>query len=517
MELGINKENVCINKLVLEKREVIFVQEDMIVPDTKPDILNTVGTSGNVCIYKKEIMEDKIKIDGNISTYIMYVPDSVSDIIRGLNANLDFNEIINVQGIQVGMSLILTANIKNIECKVINGRKINVKVTIEFIIKVYSNENVDIINRINNMDIQTLTKRTQINSLIGSGNNRAYAKDTIALDNDSEFAEILKTNINIVDKEIKISYNKVLAKSEIEVSIMYLTEDNRIKKASNKIPVVGFIDIQNISEENICDTNYEIRNILIKPNSSEEHSIYIELEIEVLCLAYEKKEIELIDDMYCPQNDIELSKKEICAISEKDSKSKIYNVKENVNLKDIENCTIINVDINPIINKEEKVNSKICCVGEFSLNFILVNNETGTISDRNCLIPFDFDMNIDEIENLSVNTSIEIISSNFNIKTGNSVECDIDTKFNFDICKNVNLNIIDDVKVEQSRNLEDYSLIIYIVKKGDTLWNIAKQFKSTVEDIVRTNGIQNVDVINVGEKLYIPKYRRYTKSEVANF
>ena len=47
---------------------------------------------------------------------------------------------------------------------------------------------------------------------------------------------------------------------------------------------------------------------------------------------------------------------------------------------------------------------------------------------------------------------------------------------------------------------------LYIVKKGDTLWNIAKEFGSTVEDIVKANGIENPDVIQIGEKLYIPKF-----------
>ena len=37
--------------------------------------------------------------------------------------------------------------------------------------------------------------------------------------------EILTTQICLVDKDIKISYNKVLAKSEVEIKIVYLTED----------------------------------------------------------------------------------------------------------------------------------------------------------------------------------------------------------------------------------------------------------------------------------------------------
>lgn len=45
------KENLCVNKLVATKKEVILVEGDMIVPDSKPDILNTICTSGVVCIY----------------------------------------------------------------------------------------------------------------------------------------------------------------------------------------------------------------------------------------------------------------------------------------------------------------------------------------------------------------------------------------------------------------------------------------------------------------------------------
>ena len=34
-----------------------------------------------------------------------------------------------------------------------------------------------------------------------------------------------------------------------------------------------------------------------------------------------------------------------------------------------------------------------------------------------------------------------------------------------------------------------YSMVIYFVKPGDTLWKIAKRYRSTVEDIARVNNI----------------------------
>lgn len=46
---------------------------------------------------------------------------------------------------------------------------------------------------------------------------------------------------------------------------------------------------------------------------------------------------------------------------------------------------------------------------------------------------------------------------------------------------------------------------IYIVKKGDCLSSIAKEFKTTVNKIAEDNGITNVDLIYTGQKLIIKR------------
>ena len=48
-------------------------------------------------------------------------------------------------------------------------------------------------------------------------------------------------------------------------------------------------------------------------------------------------------------------------------------------------------------------------------------------------------------------------------------------------------------------------MTIYFVKPGDSLWKIAKRFKSTVNEIANINEIENENMINIGDKLYIPR------------
>ena len=57
---------------------------------------------------------------------------------------------------------------KNIECNVLNGRKIHVKAILDVDAKISSNENVEYVKEINNLkDIQCLNREFQISSLVG--------------------------------------------------------------------------------------------------------------------------------------------------------------------------------------------------------------------------------------------------------------------------------------------------------------------------------------------------------------
>lgn len=506
------KEKLSINKLVAEKREIIFAEGDMIVPDSKPDILNTICTSGVVSIYKKEVQEEKMRIDGTINTYIMYMPDGSEDTVRGLNASLDFSENIGIQNCKEGMDDITDIKIKSIEAKVLNGRKISIKATLEVNVRIYSKEEVEIINNMENADnIQILKEDLTVNSLVGSGETKIYAKDNIPIDSIDNLAEILKAEINLVDKDIKISYNKVLTKAEAEVTFMYLTEDNRINKVTYKIPVVGFIDIQDVTEENLCDVNYEIRNIVIKPNSQEEHSIYVEIEIQARCSVYEIKQINLIQDMYSPTENLNFETKQILTMTEKQSVKNIKQIREKINLNDVENESLIDVDVEPNIINENKINTKILYEGEMNLRFIFVNQRM-QIDIKETKIPFEYTVeNLQNGESLNTNNCLEIKSKDFIIQDGGDINCNIDMETNTNMYRTANINMIDSIQEDGEREEQDYSIMMYIVKKGDTLWKIAKEFGSTIDGIARVNGIEDKNLIFPGQKLFIPKYTRITE------
>ena len=411
------------------------------------------------------------------------------------------------------MNCRLDTKIKSIESKVINGRKVGIKATLEVDVKIYSNENIEVINSLQNADgIQMLKEDLKVNSLVGMGETKIYAKDTVPIDNVDNLAEILKCNLCICDKDVKISYNKILTKAEAEVRLMYLTEDNRVNTVNARIPVVGFIDIQNVTEENLCDIDYEVRNIVVKPNPVEEHSIYIEIEIGVSSVVYEEKQINLIQDLYSPCENLEFNKKRVTTITAKQTRKEVKQIREQVTLENMGDKNIIDVDINPIIEKENKLNSRIIYEGQLMVEFILVNSSL-EMDKQVSKIPFEYTVeNIEDGENLNTEMDMEVVNKDFIVQDGGVVSSNIDMSMNMSSYRDTDLNIMDEIQTNGEREAEDYSIIMYIVKKDDTLWKIAKKFGSTVEDIVKANGIEDENKIYPGQKIYIPRYVRPTSN-----
>lgn len=517
MEVEATRQTITVNKLISSKKEFITIEGDTIVPDVKPDILNTIDTAGNVCIYKKEVLDGKVRFDGSINLNIVYLADSDNEFTRGLTTTLDFTQMIEAENCKAGMSVRSNISIKDIDCKVLNGRKINTKVMLEVDVKIYSNEEAQILKQIDNIEeIQTLNSSMQINNLVGEATCKASSKDNISYDADDNLAEILKTEVKVINSEMKVSYNKILLKADANVKIMYLTENGDIKIISSNIPIMGFADINDVSENNILSCNYEMKNMIIKPNSTDQHSIYVEIEFEISCDAVDTIDINLIQDMYCPCMNLKYNQKEIATITNKQISKNTFNIREKISVPEISNNKIYDVEIMPDITNTNILNGRIVYEGEVKLNFIFSSEANTRIDTKRYVLPFTYNLDNNDIEaNKIFNTKVDCTNNEFVITTDGMIECKIDLMFELETYNNTNINIMDEINVEDENINPGPSMIIHIVKQGDTLWKIAKQHNTTVQDIISVNKIDDPNNLSIGQKLFIPRFSRTKIGNIA--
>lgn len=507
MSIKLSKNNLCINQIIGQKTEKIVIEGDEIVPDVKPDILNVVSANGNVCIYKKDVQDGKVKLDGSVNVYVIYIADDERAQMRALNACIDFSKTIDMKEVKAGMQVECRAELLNVECKILNGRKINLKANTQVTLTAYSRGNIDYINKIDNADsLQLLNESISINSLLGSGTTKVYAKDTVAIESTDNLSEVMNVTMTITNRENKISYNKVLTKADAVFKVTYLTDDNRVNTANATIPIMGFIDMQDVSEDNVCDVSYELRNILIKPNNVEEHSMHIEAELEILCFVYKKQEINMIQDLYSKTKELQYTQKNVKIIKNKEEISEMFNFRKQEKIEEIGQNKLFDVSARTTIISTQIEEGKIIYQGEINLTFMYQETTSSRIGVKSLVEPFEYTVTSQTITTKTkIDTNIEIAKQDFIVTADSNVEVKIDLNFRLNLSNERELRLIDNIEEAKESNRETFSIVIYYTKEGDTLWNIAKKFGSTVDEIVKVNNIENPDVIMPGEQLFIPR------------
>jgi len=488
------KNMITVNKKVTERVKTIEISGDIIVPDIKPDIISIITTNGNAYIYKEEISKSRLRMDGNVDAYVIYLSENGET--KSIQTTLNFIENIDDDSIFDNMIAKNKVTLANVETKILNERKITVRANIEIKCEFFESTCIEIFNKFDELeDIEKLEESMKVKSIIGMNKVKSSIKENINIDETLEAVEILKTSIMLSNYESKISYNKVLAKADANVKIMFLTGDSLVKTVEETFPIMSFIEVENISENNMCDIDYVVRNMLFKINSKEMHSINCQIDFDANCETYESVDINIIQDMYGINRDVQFSKKEVEV--QLDTLPTVENMKLEEKIL-VENISLIyDVDYRISVLNKKVVGSAVNYEGEVQLwIYYEADSKTG-LNIKEAKIPF-----FTKVSAECKSIDIKVASKQFDLSSeyvNSSIELQIiQTSMNLK-----KINIIENIEQKDLQESSDYTMSIYFVKAGDTIWNIAKKFKVSMENIVRTNTLENPDMINIGDKLYI--------------
>lgn len=211
--------------------------------------------------------------------------------------------------------------------------------------------------------------------------------------------------------------------------------------------------------------------------------------------------------MYCPDGNLQFKQKNVNTITNKQINKNICNIRERISVPEISSNRIYDVEIMPNITNVNILNGRIVYEGNLKLNFIFSSNTHTGIDTKRYSLPFTYSIDNENInQNKTINTTTNCIDDEFVITSDGMVDCKVNLEFETQMYEDANINLIDEINMTEEANNSNPSMVVYIVKDGDTLWKIAKKYRTTMQDIINVNNLDNGDNLIIGQKLFIPRF-----------
>lgn len=508
--MEMRKEDISVNKTVFETECSILAECDTIVPDTKPDLLKVLQLDASVRVLKKEILNGKISISGMMDYKILYVPDSAKGVC-GLSASKEFNHIEECQYISEGMFLDVECEVEHIEFNLLNSRKITVKSVASAFVTVTDKLMIAAPAEIEGDYIET-SKRNF------SALSRAVMRDCEIIIDDqipvppgkSSIGEILKSDVSVRNKDIKIISGKVVAKGEVVICCLYVPENGEgVTFVEHSMPFTEILDVEGINEDFFNSTDFTVAHSnIVKAYDSDGDARMLDcnVKLNVNIISDEILHTSIIDDAYSTHADLQINSENYEIDELKENIATAVTVKEAiVPAEGIPTIMhVYNVVAKPYVASAVFENGKIKISGSVDTYILYISGkEDSPVFSFKTDLPFSFEVDSD-CNSGKIKTKISVNHISYNLNAAGEIEVRLSLNAEIRVFALTNVNIINSVEEAELEDREIPSIVLYFVQENDNLWNIAKRYHTKASYIEELNNIEN-DGLKEGMQLLIPK------------
>ena len=489
-----------------------FIETEAVVPDKKSDVYEIIKTEGYISLKKVELTEGKVLCRGSFNYNVIYTTDDKTTV-SNVDGKIDINEVIEKDNIVSDMEYMLFPEVEHVDCTIMNERKIRVGALINLRGSIFDKQRLDIVKDVAQVEgVQKHRKEISYQDIVGIEKSESAIRDTITI-NTEEVQSIISLNPYAKIKETRVSDNKVIVGGVVEINPLACTYDGELVELDKiGIDFTQFIEVPGACEGMTEETLLSMGefNYVFKQNN-ESNSGLLEIDCTVECKVKVTDEItrEILQDAYSPEKIIKFDYRTMEVNKTIESETESFVVRETIKNSndDIQIKDIVSVCPSISIENSYAEGDKSIIQGIIKIDILYVPVEglksVYRISEE---IPFEHDITIDDLTdtcNIFNTVSIEKLEVDLNrddidlsVKIKRFIEA-VDKKTESFIVKGEDLGEYELSKAP--------SIIVYICKEGDNLWNIAKKYNTTESEIAELNELKIEEPLKPGKCLILEK------------
>ncbi len=498
----------------------IYLEEDILVPDVKPDlkeILLMDGKPSNVSCRVETLGERKIKINGRgeVCLQVVYLPEGDRDgtSLVSMNSKMVIDKTWEQETEEKITGGTLKLSIERIEYMVINERKFRVKITLKGQLCQETTEDFMAFEGMQDEDIQLKKDTVQITDVAMKKQDTLEIDEVISYkESGSTPYEILTQNITIIPGYKQITGEKIVLNGFAACDMLLITLDEEgeqhLEQVQGKVEFTQFIPIESKGNWSGSNISFDDSQLQVEIINSEEDMPEIRMRGNMVATAelYKNTEKEIVIDGYHMKDNLCFEKQRV------GYNVLIGNGVSEVSCREIVNLQEIGKTASRVVFAQARAKG-LCakaCQGRVEVQGKILSSILCQDEEGGCHV-------------IKLESQVKTIVDMPGAKEGDQVTAGIVTKdvwaekinnsqIEFNCCGVVTvqvmekreIHIIKDPALTKGEEEDKGAMIVYVARKNDKLWDIAKKYKTTVETLSLLNDLDN-EAIPENKKILIVK------------
>ena len=510
MELDLKKEYLDIYEtggtLTLTQEETA----ETIVPDYCPDIARIIETEGTVCIRGREIRDGKAEVSGTIRVTVLYTPDGEGGI-RMLEFALPFT----VEGDQrMPGSVFLMAEVEPelLETRMLNPRKVFTHCRLNVRLTGYQKKRVCICADVEVDEALRVEKRQEHQHTVLmthiAEKDFTFSDELHLSPGRDGAAELLSKQVRSTVTEIKIVGNKLIFKGLFHVSVLYRTIGGTCGCVSGDLPFSQIMEVERVSEGAKASLYLQLTGAEFHTTDDDPEGRRIEMTLyfHAAALLHEEREIVLLNDLYSTTYEMSYEASPLNLYDFFETMSRRQTVREVLEIGTVaESVLSVSVRCGAVSVSRERGCAQLR-TGVVVRVLYLDEGGVPLMAER-CVdvsgqveVPEECQLTAhavcwEEVQAGLGDRGIEVrFPVDFNVEAANPVKRLCITSAN-----------LDPTSVKDLAGAP--SLVLRRIGKEESLWDLAKQYHTTISAILSANQMEQERDLPTDQMILIPKKR----------
>ena len=477
-------------------REVRMVEEtsEAIIPDSCPDVQNVIGTTGMAFLRGKDLSEGMLAISTGVSAMALCQPEG-RDVPEVVEVYIPMSLKLENSQLHMGQVLRAEAHLRRLDGHLVNPRKVMVRATVAICVWVYEPVREEHADQCASAGLQMLKKTAALRCLKTMGEKNYTVEDSARFSPEGIGETLLGCEIDLRHTDARLTGTRAVLKGEGNIRVLYLDPQGKAACGTAQIPFSQYVDLGECSETD----ELMLQSVLTGADvalSSDGGGLNVTLQICTTAQAWGKTELEYLEDMYS------LSGKVVPERAERSYDSlvdrQIFAPTAHSALDGIMGRGLF-VSCIPGEVTAQRSGETVSLTLPVTVQ-VIFEDETGRLQGTASRV--ELNAATQASENCRFEAAGEDISTSFS--GGGSMSLKVTGNLHVDTFGSFGLwEIMGGELEEETVEKGGPGLIIRRPGKGETLWDMAKNHRTTPEAISRANGLSGEPVPD--KMLLIPK------------